>query len=74
MSVEYNKFKEIFQQRKLRREMRKENKSNEVEIKQSTTSKDAPFSDTPAVVQFEKVSADNRKSTPDTANVKTNED
>ncbi len=74
MSVEYNKFKEIFQQRKLRREMKKENKSNEVEIKQSTTGQDVPLNDTPAVVQFEKVPADNRKSTHDTANVKTTED
>ncbi len=61
MSVDYDKFREIFVQRKLRREAKKENKEKDKETKQSTTG-NSPASDS-TTVQFEKVPADKRKST-----------
>ena len=71
MSVDYNKFKEIFVQRKRRREARKDEKKNEV-APPPTTTNDKSTKDT-SVVQFEKVAADDRKKTAATDNVSTDE-
>jgi hypothetical protein len=67
MSVDYNKFQEIFVQRKRRREARKEAKKNE-ETPLPTTSNGTPARDS-TVVQFDKVPADDKKNTPAIANV-----
>jgi hypothetical protein len=72
MSVDYNKFKEIFVQRKQRREAKKENREKEKETKQATTGNDSPAKDS-TTVQFEKVPADKRKTTRATDNVSTDE-
>ncbi len=72
MSVDYNKFREIFVQRKQRREAKKENREKEKETKQATTGNDSPAKDS-TTVQFEKVPADKRKTTRATDNVSTDE-
>jgi hypothetical protein len=72
MSIDYNKFKEIFVQRKQRREVKKENKEKEKETKQATTGNNSPANDS-TTVQFEKVPADKRKSTSATDNVPSDE-
>jgi hypothetical protein len=73
MSVDYDKFQEIFRQRRQRREAKKEEDKNN-DIKQATTNTELPGNDTTAIVQFEKVSADNRKTTPATQNANTDEE
>jgi hypothetical protein len=72
MSVDYNKFREIFVQRKQRREAKKENREKEKETKQATTGNDSPAKDS-TTVQFGKVPADKRKTTRATDNVSTDE-
>jgi translocation and assembly module TamB len=75
MSVDYNKFKQIFMDRQLRRERRKQDRQDKKDTTptQATTSTDTPIKDTTSVVQFEKVSADDRKAIPATVKDSTNE-
>jgi hypothetical protein len=65
MSVDYNKFKDIFIQRKNRRQQRKAQKENEKEAKQSekatTASGNVPQENPPFVTYEKVIIADDRK-------------
>jgi translocation and assembly module TamB len=77
MSVDYNKFKDIFTQRKNRRRQRQEEKSREKEQKSSekaTTANDSVPQENSPIVTFDKVViADDRKTIPATVKDSTDE-
>lgn len=72
MSVDYNKFKEIFVQRKRMRDAKKAIKKNETPPP-PTTSNDKPSKDNNTIVQFDKVAADDKKTVVAKDNVPTDE-
>lgn len=61
MSVDYNKFKEIFVQRKRMREAKKEIKKNAAAAPPPTSANETPLKDRTSIVQFEKVPAENKQ-------------